>query len=116
MKAGIPLTDALVIIGDETTDLALQRTIIKMVDDLRNGLPSLRTGSIGSHDPYDHESEDVGGALGDRARRGWRRPTDLHMVDPAARSALNSREQGVRNLAIAYIQQCACGEWRRVDL
>lgn len=37
VKAGIPLTDALVIIGDETTDLALQRTIIKMVDDLRNG-------------------------------------------------------------------------------
>jgi len=37
VKAGIPLTEALIIIGDETTDLALQRTILEMVDDLRNG-------------------------------------------------------------------------------
>ena len=37
VKAGIPLTEALEIIGDETTDIALQRTIIAMVDDLRNG-------------------------------------------------------------------------------
>ena len=37
VKAGIPLTDALVIIGDETTDVALQRTITGMVEDLRNG-------------------------------------------------------------------------------
>ena len=37
VKAGIPLTEALEIIGDETTDVALQRTITGMVEDLRNG-------------------------------------------------------------------------------
>ena len=37
VKAGIPITDAMQIIGDETEDLALQRTITMMVDDLRNG-------------------------------------------------------------------------------
>jgi type IV pilus assembly protein PilC len=37
VKAGIPITDALQIIGDETTDVALQRTITAMVEQLRNG-------------------------------------------------------------------------------
>jgi type IV pilus assembly protein PilC len=37
VKAGIPITDAMQIIGDETEDVALQRTITKMIDDLRNG-------------------------------------------------------------------------------
>jgi type IV pilus assembly protein PilC len=37
VKAGIPLTEALEIIGDETTDVALQRTLSSMVEDLRNG-------------------------------------------------------------------------------
>ncbi|MBU6315882.1 MAG: type II secretion system F family protein, partial [Acidobacteria bacterium] len=37
VKAGIPLTEAMEIIGDETTDVALQRTISHMVEDLRNG-------------------------------------------------------------------------------
>ncbi|MEO5722815.1 MAG: type II secretion system F family protein [Ilumatobacteraceae bacterium] len=37
VKAGIPITEALQIIGDETADVALQRTITAMVDDLRNG-------------------------------------------------------------------------------
>jgi type IV pilus assembly protein PilC len=37
VKAGIPITEALQIIGDETQDVALQRTITMMVDDLRNG-------------------------------------------------------------------------------
>jgi type IV pilus assembly protein PilC len=37
VKAGIPITEALEIIGDETADVALQRTITMMVDDLRNG-------------------------------------------------------------------------------
>ncbi len=37
VKAGIPITEALQIIGDETTDVALQRTITMMVEDLRNG-------------------------------------------------------------------------------
>src|SRR5882757_3098521 len=37
VKAGIPITEALDIIGDETEDVALQRTITMMVDDLRNG-------------------------------------------------------------------------------
>jgi type IV pilus assembly protein PilC len=37
VKAGIPITDALQIIGDETTDVALQRTITDMVEQLRNG-------------------------------------------------------------------------------
>jgi type IV pilus assembly protein PilC len=37
VKAGIPLTEALEIIGDETTDVALQRTLTSMVEDLRNG-------------------------------------------------------------------------------
>jgi len=37
VKAGIPLTEALEIIGDETTDVALQRTITSMVEELRNG-------------------------------------------------------------------------------
>lgn len=37
VKAGIPLTEAMEIIGDETTDVALQRTISHMVEDVRNG-------------------------------------------------------------------------------
>jgi type IV pilus assembly protein PilC len=37
VKAGIPITDALQIIGDETTDVALQRTLTAMTDDIRNG-------------------------------------------------------------------------------
>ncbi|MDO9173356.1 MAG: type II secretion system F family protein, partial [Actinomycetota bacterium] len=37
VKAGIPLTEAMEVIGDETTDVALQRTITGMVEDLRNG-------------------------------------------------------------------------------
>ncbi|MFM7045348.1 MAG: type II secretion system F family protein [Ilumatobacteraceae bacterium] len=37
VKAGISLTEALETIGDETTDVALQRTISDMVEDLRNG-------------------------------------------------------------------------------
>ncbi len=37
VKAGIPLTDALVTIGDETEDVALRRALGGMIDDLRNG-------------------------------------------------------------------------------
>lgn len=37
VKAGIPITDALTTIGDETTDVALRRAIGEMVEDLRNG-------------------------------------------------------------------------------
>ena len=37
VKAGIPLTEAMEVIGDETSDVALQRTITDMVEDLRNG-------------------------------------------------------------------------------
>jgi type IV pilus assembly protein PilC len=37
VKAGIPLTEAMEVIGDETADVALQRTITDMVEDLRNG-------------------------------------------------------------------------------
>ena len=37
VKAGIPLTEAMEVIGDESTDVALQRTITEMVEDLRNG-------------------------------------------------------------------------------
>jgi type IV pilus assembly protein PilC len=37
VKAGIPLTDALVTIGDETEDVALRRAISALTDDLRNG-------------------------------------------------------------------------------
>lgn len=37
VRAGISLTEALQTIGDEVTDVALQRTIIDMVEDLRNG-------------------------------------------------------------------------------
>ena len=37
VKAGIPLTEALETIGDETADIALQRTISDMVEELRNG-------------------------------------------------------------------------------
>jgi len=37
VKAGIPLTEAMEIIGDETTDVALQRTISHMVEEVRNG-------------------------------------------------------------------------------
>jgi type IV pilus assembly protein PilC len=37
VKAGIPITEAMEIIGDETEDVALQRTITMMVEDLRNG-------------------------------------------------------------------------------
>lgn len=37
VKAGIPITEALDIIGDETADVALRRTIVAMTEDLRNG-------------------------------------------------------------------------------
>lgn len=37
VKAGIPLTEAMEVIGDETGDVALQRTITNMVEELRNG-------------------------------------------------------------------------------
>lgn len=37
VKAGIPITDALTTIGDETTDVALRRALSNMVEDLRNG-------------------------------------------------------------------------------
>ena len=37
VKAGIPITDALVTIGDETEDVALRRAISNLIDDLRNG-------------------------------------------------------------------------------
>ena len=37
VKAGIPITDALVTIGDETEDVALRRALGKIIDDLRNG-------------------------------------------------------------------------------
>ncbi len=37
VKAGIPITEALDIIGDETSDVALRRTISSMVEGLRNG-------------------------------------------------------------------------------
>jgi len=37
VRAGIPITEAMEVIGDETTDVALQRTITEMVEDLRNG-------------------------------------------------------------------------------
>ena len=37
VKAGIPITEALDIIGDETADVALRRTISSMSEDLRNG-------------------------------------------------------------------------------
>jgi type IV pilus assembly protein PilC len=37
VKAGIPITEALDIIGDETSDVALRRTISSMVEELRNG-------------------------------------------------------------------------------
>ena len=37
VKAGIPITDALVTIGDETEDVALRRSLSAIVDELRNG-------------------------------------------------------------------------------
>ncbi|HEY5663044.1 MAG TPA: type II secretion system F family protein [Ilumatobacter sp.] len=37
IKAGIPITNALTTIGDESTDVALRRAIGTMVEDLRNG-------------------------------------------------------------------------------
>jgi type IV pilus assembly protein PilC len=37
IKAGIPITDALITIGDETTDVAIRRAISGMLEDLRNG-------------------------------------------------------------------------------
>lgn len=37
VKAGIPITDALVTIGDETDDVALRRALSNLVEDLRNG-------------------------------------------------------------------------------
>jgi type IV pilus assembly protein PilC len=37
VKAGIPITDALITIGDETEDVALRRALGNLVDDLRNG-------------------------------------------------------------------------------
>ncbi len=47
VKAGIPLTEAMEIIGDETTDVPLQRTISHMVEDLRNG--GTLSGAAGKH-------------------------------------------------------------------
>ena len=37
VKAGIPLTDALLTIGDESEDVALRRALDKIIDELRNG-------------------------------------------------------------------------------
>ncbi len=37
VKAGIPITDALITIGDETEDVALRRALGTIVDELRNG-------------------------------------------------------------------------------
>ena len=37
VKAGIPITDALTTIGDESTDVAIRRAIAGMTEDLRNG-------------------------------------------------------------------------------
>ena len=37
VKAGIPLTDALMTIGDETEDVALRRALGQIIDELRNG-------------------------------------------------------------------------------
>ena len=37
VKAGIPITEALTTIADESTDVALRRALTEMVDDLRNG-------------------------------------------------------------------------------
>ena len=37
VKAGIPITEARTTIGDESTDVALLRSIVEMVEDLRNG-------------------------------------------------------------------------------
>jgi type IV pilus assembly protein PilC len=37
VKAGIPLTDALLTIGDESEDVALRRALGKVIDELRNG-------------------------------------------------------------------------------
>ena len=37
VKAGIPLTDALLTIGDESEDVALRRALGKIIDELRNG-------------------------------------------------------------------------------
>lgn len=37
VKAGIPITDALVTIGDETEDVALRRALSNLIDELRNG-------------------------------------------------------------------------------
>ena len=47
VKAGIPITEAMETIGDETTDVALQRTITAMVEDLRNG--GTLSGSAATH-------------------------------------------------------------------
>ena len=47
VKAGIPLTEAMEIIGDETTDVALQRCLAAMVEDLRNG--GTLSGSAAKH-------------------------------------------------------------------
>jgi type IV pilus assembly protein PilC len=37
VKAGIPITEALITIADEASDVALRRALTQMVDDLRNG-------------------------------------------------------------------------------
>ena len=37
VKAGIPITDALTTIADETVDVALRRALTEMTEDLRNG-------------------------------------------------------------------------------
>ena len=37
VKAGIPITDALITIADEASDVALRRALTQMVEDLRNG-------------------------------------------------------------------------------
>ena len=47
VKAGIPLTDALGVIGDETEDVALRRALNEVIDDLRNG--GLLSASAESH-------------------------------------------------------------------
>jgi type IV pilus assembly protein PilC len=47
VKAGIPITDALITIGDETEDVALRRALSKLTDELRNG--GLLSVAAGNH-------------------------------------------------------------------
>ena len=101
VKAGIPLTDALVTIGDETEDVALRRALGGMIDDLRNGgllsvtaammiglLILSRRAERVAYSRIEGQPGAVGAVVTSAVRRGWRTSEIPVAVNPRTRDAI----------------------------